>query len=107
MTNREYIMQKLTGFNVTEAILVDTGLDLSAEYSPSEEMDKALLGMLEELILMPSMKSVSESGFSVSWDKSSVGKWYTYLCKKYNITPNNDVLSLLGISMIIDISDIW
>lgn len=107
MTNRDYILQKLTGFNVTEAILVDSGIDLDADYSPSGVIDKALIGMLEELILMPSMSNISESGFSVSWDKNSVGKWYVYLCNKYGITPNKDVLPLLGISMINDISDIW
>lgn len=107
MTNREYISQRLAGFNVSEALLADSGIDLNAEYAPSEAMGKAIVSLLEELILAPSLKNVSESGFSVSWDTANVGKWYLYLCNKYGITPNDDVLTLLGISMIKDISDLW
>lgn len=107
MTNREYIQQKLAGFNISEALLIDSGIDLDAQYVPSAEMGIALVSMLEELILAPSLSNVSESGFSVSWDKKNIGNWYLWLCKKYGITPNKDVLPLFGVSSIIDISDIW
>lgn len=107
MTNREYISQRLAGFNVSEALLADSGIDPDSEYVPSETMDRAVVSLLEELILAPSIKSVSESGFSVSWDTERVGRWYLYLCNKYGIAPDDDVLPLLGISMIKDISDLW
>lgn len=107
MTNREYIVQKLQGLNVTDAALADMGIDLDADYVPGEEIGRKIVALIEELILAPSLTNVSESGFSMSWDKSSVGKWYMCLCKKYGVTPDKDVIPLLGISMIIDISDQW
>lgn len=107
MTNKEYILQKLSSFNVTEATLLDTGIDLDAQYVPSDEMGRALISLLEELILAPGLTNVSESGFSLSWDKDKVGNWYLWLCKKYGVTPNSDILPLLGVSSIIDISDRW
>lgn len=107
MTNREYILQKLSGFNVTEALLTDTGLNLDEEYVPSKEMDLAVISALEELLLAPDIRNVSESGFSMTWDKTNVGKWYIHLCNKVGREPDPDILPLLGVSMINDISDIW
>ena len=107
MTNREYILQKLSGFNVTEALLADMKVNLNEEYTPSFEMDMAIIGALEELLLAPDIRNVSESGFSMSWDKTNVGKWYIHLCQKVGRKPDPDILPLLGVSMINDISNLW
>lgn len=107
MTNREYIVQKLAAFQVNEAILADLDVNLDAEYDGSQEVGKALVYAVEELVLAPTVSNVSESGFSVSWDKGKLGQWYLWLCKKYGVTPDNDVLGLLGVPAVVEISDQW
>ena len=113
MTIREYISQKLPSFNLTEAqfadIYADYGLDVNQEYSASFQLatNKAIVGIIEEQVLAPKLKSVTEGGLSLSWNYEDLGKLYMYLCKKYGLTPNADVVSLLGISMIRDVSAKW
>lgn len=107
MTNREYIVQRLRGLAVTDAILADLDIDLEAEYVPSSQMGVALIDAIEALMLAPELKSVSENGFSMSWDRTKLGKWYVYLCGRYKRKPDENILPLLGISMITDISDQW
>ena len=109
MTNGEYIRQKLQAFDVNEAILADlsSGVNLDAPYTGEPSVGKALIKALEELILQPYLSNVSESGFSVSWNRDNVGRWYRYLCKKYGVTPNPSTLAQVGVSSIIDISDSW
>ena len=113
MTIREYISQKLPSFNLTEAqfadINADFGLDVNQEYSREYQMaaNKANVGLIEEKVLAPRLESVNEGGFSMSWNYSDLGKLYMYLCKKYGLTPNDDVVSLLGINMIKDASAKW
>ena len=113
MTIREYISQKLPSFNLTEAqfadINADFGLDVNLEYSSDYLLaaNKAIVGIIEEKVLAPRLESVNEGGFSMSWNYSDLGKLYMYLCKKYGLTPNDDVVSLLGINMIKDASAKW
>lgn len=114
MTIREYILQKLQAFGtISEAELLDMSMsrsfDLAEQYSEknAEEVAKAIIELIEGKILAPTMKSVSESGFSASWDYSSVGKYYIWLCRKYGIKPNADIIAMLNVNMLIDKSDIW
>lgn len=108
MTNGEYIRQKLQAWNITEAQLIDTGIDLDKDYDPNDTQVKAaLVDTIEELALAPYLKNVSENGFSVSWDFENMGRYYLWLCKKLNRTPSDDVTAALGISTITDKSDIW
>lgn len=110
MTIREYISEKLAAFGkLSDADLADVGLDVNAEYSEAdaENVGKCICSIVEEKILAPYVSNVSESGFSMSWNRDNLAKYYLWLCRKYGITPNDDVLSLLGISMITDKSDIW
>lgn len=113
MTIRAYISDKLKAFGITEAQLVDmsisSGLDLDANVEEQEpiKVGTALTQTLEELILMPKMTNVSESGFSMSWNFDKIGQYYVWLCKKWGLTPNSDVLAMLGISTIIDRTNIW
>ena len=113
MTIREYISQKLPSFKLTEVQFVDIqadyGLDASQEYGAGNKdaVNKAIVGIIEEQMLMPRLASVNEGGFSMTWNYADVGKLYMFLCKKYGITPNPDVVSLLGINMIQDASAKW
>ena len=111
MKIREYISQKLRAWNITDAQLEDisSGIDLDEEYTSdnSQVVGKAMISVIEELMLAPYMSNVNENGFSVSWDYSSIGQYYMWLCRKYGVAPDNEVVAALGLSTITDKSDIW
>lgn len=113
MTIREYVSQKLQAFNVTEAFYADfmfaSGLSLDDEYTfdVAPEVGKALAQTIAEVILSPRLSNVNESGFSMSWDFSELGKYYMYLCKKWGIEPNEEAISVSGVSVIMDKTNIW
>lgn len=88
---------------------ISTSVNLEEDYSSDNEqkVGKAMIGILEELVLAPYMSNVNENGFSVSWDYSKVGQYYMWLCRKYGVDPDNDVVAALGLSTITDKSDIW
>lgn len=111
MKIREYISQKLRALNITDAQLGDisSGIDIEEEYTSdyAQVVGKAMISVIEELMLAPRMSNVNENGFSVSWDYSSIGQYYMWLCRKYGVVPDNEVVAALGLSTITDKSDIW
>lgn len=110
MTIRQYIQQKMAAFGkLSDADLVDSGLALDSEYSEenAQEVGIALCSLIGERVLAPYVSNVSENGFSMSWNRDNLGKYYLWLCRKYGVTPNDDVLSMLGVSLIRDMSHIW
>lgn len=109
MTVKEYISSTLQGITVPDAYLVDMTVDLEAEYTPAmfSEVGAAMVSCLAGLILAPRVEAVNENGFSMRWDTSTLGKYYLWLCKRYGIVPDPEVVSLLGMNTIIDISDTW
>lgn len=111
MKIREYISQKLRAWNITDAQLEDisSSIDLDEEYTSdnSQVVGKAMISVIEELMLAPYMSNVNENGFSVSWDYSRIGQYYMWLCRKYGVAPDNEVVAALGLSTITDKSDIW
>lgn len=111
MKIREYISQKLRAWNITDAQLEDisSGIDLDEEYTSdnSQVVGKAMISVIEELMLAPYMSNVNENGFSVSWDYSRIGQYYMWLCLKYGVAPDDEVVAALGLSTITDKSDIW
>lgn len=110
MTIKQYIQQKMSAFGkISDADLIDTGLALDAEYTEdvTNEVGMALCSLIEERVLAPYVQNVSESGFSMSWNMDNIGKYYLWLCKRYDKKPDGDVLSMLGVSLIKDVSNIW
>lgn len=112
MTNREYLSDQLRAWGITQSQLVDVsldGIDLDEEYSSSnrEAVQLAMLHLLEQVMLLPFQKSISENGFSVSWDFGNIGRYYLWLCKRLGVTPDDDVVAALGLSTITDKSEIW
>lgn len=113
MTIREYISQKLGAFGLSEAyyhdVVISSGLAMDDMYSAenAEMVGKAMIALIEEVMFTPRQSSISESGFSVSWDFENLGKWYLVLCRRYGVNANPDVLSMTGISSIMDMSNIW
>lgn len=91
MTVNEYISQKFQSFgiNLSEADLLD--MCLNANISGEDEMNKDCHGRVSVAIakFIPSLllraTSISESGFSMSWDIKGVKDYYSYLCKQYGL----------------------
>ena len=89
MIVKDYITQKFStfGIQVSDADLLDmylaSGLSEGTEID-SDNMNLINLGFIEfipQLLLRAT--SVSESGFSMSWDISGIKTFYSLLCDKY------------------------
>ena len=91
MTINEYISQKFQSFgiNLSEADLLD--MCLNAEISGEDEMNEDSYGRVFVAIakFIPSLSlratSISESGFSMSWNIQGIKDYYSFLCKKYGL----------------------
>lgn len=114
MTVAAYIQEKLRPFGIPGCALLDlragdTRVDPDEEYTSANAplVAVAMIGLIEEAILAPRQTSVSESGFSASWDFSKVGKYYLWLCRKHGVTPAPEVEDASGLSIIRDKTDMW
>lgn len=107
MTNREFISQQMRAFGVTESDLMFVDLNLDDEVTDVSVTEKAMIPLIAKLALSPYQKSINENGFSVSWDVGKMGWLYKYLCSKYGVTPDPQVLAALGMSVIIDQTKKW
>lgn len=91
MKIKDYIAQKFQsfGYSLSEAELLD--ISLSAKVSGEDEMNSeshirvsvAIAKFIPSLLLRAT--SVSESGFSMSWDTKGIREYYSLLCRKYGI----------------------
>lgn len=91
MTVNEYISQKFQSFgiNLSEADLLD--MCLNAKISGEDEMNGdcqtrvsvAIAKFIPSLLLRAT--SISESGFSMSWDIKGIKDYYSWLCKQYGL----------------------
>ena len=106
MTNGEFITQQLRAFGVTDADLatVDIKLDDDLDVPVAEQ---AMIPLIATLAVKPFQKSINENGFSVSWDIGKIGWWYRYLCSKYGVKPDANVMEALGLSVIVDRTNKW
>lgn len=114
MTIAEYIGNKFSTLGLPEGCLTDyvlsnPDLDTTAEITTAN-LDAAMrgtIGVIADFVLAPKVESVSESGFSVSYDYGTLAKYYLSLCRKYGVTPDNNVLALAGVAVITDRSCMW
>ena len=91
MTVNEYISQKFQSFGIqlSEADLLD--MCLNAKISGEDEMGEDCHGRVFVAIakFIPSLllraTSISESGFSMSWDIKGIKDYYSWLCKQYGL----------------------
>lgn len=91
MTVNEYISQKFQpfGINLSEADLFD--MCLNSKISGEDEMDEDCYGRVSVAIakFIPSLllhaTSISESGFSMSWNIQGIKDYYSFLCKEYGL----------------------
>lgn len=91
MTVNEYISQKFQSFGVqlSEAELLD--MCLNSKISGEDEMNEVCHGRVSVAIakfipfLLLRATSISESGFSMSWNIQGIKDYYSFLCKKYGL----------------------
>lgn len=96
MTIRDYIKGKFNLWSVEmsdETITLELsgiGLDSEAEMTAQVNTDQFFYRVIPDLLLMPT--SVSEGGFSISYDKSALTNFYslvaTRLGKENLLNPN-------------------
>lgn len=91
MTVNGYIQQKFQTFGIqlSEADLLD--MCLASKISREEEMNEDCYGLVSVAIakFIPSLllraTSISESGFSMSWNIQGIKDYYSLLCKQYGL----------------------
>ena len=91
MTVNGYIQQKFQTFGIqlSEADLLD--MCLASKISGEEEMNEDCYGLVSVAIakFIPSLllraTSISESGFSMSWNIQGIKDYYSFLCKQYGL----------------------
>ena len=91
MTVNGYISQKYKtfGINLSEADLLE--ISLSSMISGEDEIDQSNIGLISVAMaeFIPSLllraTSISENGFSMSWNIQGVKEYYSFLCKKYGL----------------------
>lgn len=110
MTNREYIMDHLSPLRISEGIIaiVYDIIDPNAVYVVGDDaVGKAMIRVLEEVMFMPKTKNVSESGFSITYDYTDLTRYYLTLCRKYGVKPDEELVSMSGMSVIKDRTSKW
>ena len=91
MTVADYIKGKFQTFGITvsEADLLD--MSLSSGISGEDEMSQQNIGLVSVAMagFIPSLllraTSISENGFSMSWNTQGLKEYYSFLCKKYGL----------------------
>ena len=91
MIAKDYISQKFQtfGINLSEADLLE--ISLSSGISGEDEMGPSNIGLVSVAMakFIPSLllraTSISENGFSMSWDIKGVKEYYSFQCKKYGL----------------------
>lgn len=91
MTVKDYISKKFQtfGINLSEADLLE--ISLSSGISGEDEMDQSNIGLVSVAMakFIPSLllraTSISENGFSMSWDTQGLKEYYSFLCMKYGL----------------------
>lgn len=91
MTVNGYIQQKFQTFGIqlSEADLLD--MCLNSKISGEDGMNEDCYGLVSVAIakFIPSLllraTSISESGFSMSWNLEGIKDYYSLLCKQYGL----------------------
>lgn len=105
MTIGDYIKEKFSNWSVSysdamiEVELARLGLSASDSITSEINTDKFFYNVIPDLLLIP--KSVSEGGYSISYDKEAMTIFYKVLAKRLAL-PNN-----LSANTITDITNRW
>lgn len=83
----DYIKQKFQTFGIrlSEVDLLDISLGLDEEVTTDNKLkaDVAIAKFVPSLLLRA--QSISESGFSMSWNIQGIKDYYSWACKEYGL----------------------
>lgn len=86
MEIKEYIRQRFSAFGIqlSDADLLCISME-EGEITEDNisKIEVAIVRYIPNLLLRPN--SISESGFSMSWDKQAMKDFYTLKCKEYGL----------------------
>lgn len=105
MTVGEYVKLKLSqwSFDYYEELLsaeiYKAGIEESSEFNENTNTDKVFYNILPDILFVP--KSVSEGGYSVSYNSEGMTAYYELVCKRLGL-PN-----MLNKDTITDITHKW
>ena len=88
MTVKDYITQKFQtfGINLSEADIYDITLNVVGEELSDANAGPVNVGMIEFIpTLLLRATSISESGFSMSWNIQGIKDYYALMCKTYGL----------------------
>lgn len=83
----DYIKQKFQTFGIqlSEADLLDISLEADGELTEDNKLkiNVAIVKFIPNLLLRA--QSISESGFSMSWNIQGIKDYYSWACKEYGL----------------------
>lgn len=91
MTVNDYIKQKFQTFGIqlSEADLLDMCLNINVKGEDEIDQDTISRVLYSIAKFIPSLllraTSISESGFSMSWNIQGIKDYYSFLCKEYGL----------------------
>jgi len=91
MTIKEYITSKFStfGFNISDADLLDmlNGTDFTSDSTcEGDALNVANVAMAKYIpSLLLRATSITENGFSMSWNINGIKEYYTILCSRYGL----------------------
>lgn len=115
MTVREYMTLKLASFGeIQEAQFLDmlaaSGLEsLDVEYT-AQTAKAAGLGMIAfiaETMLAPRVSEEGDTGSRIVYDYGGLGQYYLWLCRRWGVTPDSEVVDAIGLTTVTDRTDLW
>lgn len=84
----DYIKQKFQTFGIqlSEADLLDISLESNSEVTEDNKLkiNVTIVKFIPNLLLRA--QSISESGFSMSWNIQGIKDYYSWACKEYGLT---------------------
>lgn len=105
MTVGEYVKLKLSqwSFDYSEDLLsaeiFKAGINPSSDFNENTNTDKVFYNILPDILFVP--KSVSEGGYSVTYNSEGMTAYYELVCKRLGL-PN-----MLAKNTITDITHKW
>lgn len=88
MTVKEYITQKFQtfGISLSEADIYDITLGIIGDDVSDNNLGPINVGMINYIpTLLLRATSISESGFSMTWNIQGIKDYYSMMCKKYGL----------------------